>query len=110
MTQRLNRLIAEGIVEKCPYAERPVRSEYRFTEKGRALWPVLAAMWRFGEDWMFDDVPAVELVDAESGAVVRPVVIDAETGRPMDSFRTHVRLSRATPGDDRVGPDGTIGR
>jgi len=99
LTQRLNRLIDEGIVEKHQYSERPVRWEYRFTDKGRALWPVLSAMWRFGEDWMFDDAPTVELVDAETGAVVRPVVIDAETGRPMDSFRSRVRVSRPTPVD-----------
>ena len=99
LTQRLNRLIDEGIVEKHQYSERPVRWEYRFTDKGRALWPVLSAMWRFGEDWMFDDAPTVELVDAETGAAVRPVVIDAETGRPMDSFRSRVRFSRPTPVD-----------
>ncbi len=94
LTQRLNRLIDEGIVEKHQYSERPARFEYRFTEKGRALWPVLSAMWRFGEDWMFDDAPAVELVDAETGAAVRPEVVDAGTGRPMDSFRSRVRLRR----------------
>ena len=89
----------EGIVEKHEYSERPVRREYRFTEKGRALWPVLSAMWRFGEDWMFDDAPTVELVDADTGALVRPVVVDAESGRAMDSFRSRVRFSRPTPVD-----------
>jgi DNA-binding PadR family transcriptional regulator len=30
----------DGLMEKVPYAERPVRYEYRLTEKGRAFWDV----------------------------------------------------------------------
>ena len=29
------------------------RHEYRLTEKGRAFWDVLAAMWRWGTDWQW---------------------------------------------------------
>ena len=33
------------------YQERPPRSEYRLTAKGRDLWPVLHALLRFGDRW-----------------------------------------------------------
>ncbi len=50
------------------YAERPPRYEYRLTDKGRAFWDVLAALWRFGEDWMWEPgtEPPVQLVDRET--------------------------------------------
>ena len=35
--------VEEGILVKRPYQERPLRSEYRLTEKGADLWPVLVA-------------------------------------------------------------------
>ena len=45
---RLERLVEEGILVKRPYQERPLRSEYRLTEKGADLWPVLVALLKWG--------------------------------------------------------------
>ena len=87
LAQRLDRLVTEGMVRKVAYEERPPRYEYRLTDKGRDFWGVLAAMWRWGSDWMWEDEeggPPVVLKDRESGRVVRPVVVDEETGEPLD--------------------------
>jgi len=46
---RLERLVEEGILVKRPYQDRPPRSEYRLTEKGADLWPVLVAMLQWGD-------------------------------------------------------------
>src|ERR1700744_2407607 len=46
---RLERLVEEGILVKRPYQERPPRSEYRLTEKGADLWPVLVALLQWGD-------------------------------------------------------------
>jgi hypothetical protein len=75
------------MVRKVAYEERPPRYEYRLTDKGRDFWGVLAAMWRWGSDWMWDDAeggPPVVLKDRDTGRVVRPVVVDEETGAPLD--------------------------
>ena len=42
--------------------------------KGRAFWDVLAAMWRWGSDWLWPDgqEPPVVLKDRETGEVVDP--------------------------------------
>ena len=46
---RLERLVDEGILVKRPYQERPLRCEYRLTEKGADLWPVLVALLQWGD-------------------------------------------------------------
>ena len=102
-------MIEEGLLIKQPYTERPVRYEYRLTDKGRAFWDVLAAMWRWGSDWLWDEKgPPVMLVDAASGAEVRPLVVDERTGAPLDVRRLRVKpaprvAARAAGGDKARG-------
>src|SRR5580698_4703838 len=49
LAARLDRLVAEEILEKVPYQERPLRHEYRLTEKGLDLWPVITELLRWGD-------------------------------------------------------------
>jgi DNA-binding HxlR family transcriptional regulator len=94
LTQRLERLVAEGLLDKREYQSNPVRYEYFLTEKGKAFWAVLAAMWSFGEDWLFGEAgPTVALKERETGRRVKVAVVDAETGLPLDL--TAVRMGRA---------------
>lgn len=46
---RLEKLVAEGVIEREPYQERPVRYEYRLTQEGRDLLPVLVALLQWGD-------------------------------------------------------------
>ncbi len=96
LSSRLKRLEEEGVVNKVQYQDRPPRFEYELTDKGVALWDVVAAMWRFGDDWMFDSSPGaqVELVDKETGLQVQPQVIDSTTGEPLKLLTTRVRLRK----------------
>jgi len=86
LASRLSRLVEEGMLEKRLYEERPPRHEYVLTEKGREFYPVLAAMWRFGEDWLWEEghEPPVQIYDRETGEVLSPRVVDERTGRPID--------------------------
>ncbi len=75
LTDRLQKLVATGVFERRPYEERPPRYEYRLTEKGRALLPVLLAMIAWGDRWANDsDVPPVTLTHAACGHVTHAVV------------------------------------
>src|ERR1700755_812108 len=49
LTDRLNRLVDEGILERVRYSERPERFEYRLTAKGRELLVALTALREWGE-------------------------------------------------------------
>ena len=93
LAARLRRLVEEGLLEKRLYEAHPPRHEYLLTEKGRAFYPVLASMWRWGSDWLWEDgrEPPLELVDRETGAPIRPQVIDEATGTEIDVRRVRVR-------------------
>ena len=51
---RLTRLVEEGILVKRPYHQRPLRCEYRLTEKGADLWPVLVALLQWGDRYALE--------------------------------------------------------
>ena len=49
LSDRLNRLVDEGVFERVLYQERPPRHEYRLTEKGRDLFVALNALRQWGD-------------------------------------------------------------
>ena len=49
LTDRLQTLVAQGVLEKRRYQEHPERFEYRLTAKGRDLFPVLVALMQCGD-------------------------------------------------------------
>mgnify|MGYP003787736667 CR=1 FL=1 len=49
LTERLNHLVDQGVLERRPYDQRP-RFEYHLTESGRTLIPVLDALTAWGLD------------------------------------------------------------
>ncbi len=51
---RLELLVDNGILHKRPYQERPVRQEYRLTEKGADLWPVLVSLLKWGDKYALE--------------------------------------------------------
>src|SRR6266576_3052496 len=54
LSLRLRALEAEGIVERRTYPEVPPRVEYRLTEKGEALVPLIEQMRSYGRQWLLD--------------------------------------------------------
>jgi DNA-binding HxlR family transcriptional regulator len=86
LAKRLTRLVDDGLLERRAYEERPPRFEYILTEKGRAFYSVLAAMWRFGEDWLWEEggEPPFQIFDRETGEPVSPRVVNERTGDPID--------------------------
>jgi len=51
---RLERMVEHGILVKRLYQERPPRHEYRLTEKGADLWPVLVALLNWGDRYVME--------------------------------------------------------
>jgi len=51
LADRLERLLAHGVIEQIPAADGTRRLAYRLTKKGKALGPVLKAMRDWGLAW-----------------------------------------------------------
>jgi DNA-binding HxlR family transcriptional regulator len=61
LTARLGRLVDEGVLERSRYQERPERFEYRLTEKGIDLWPVIVSLIQFGDRYYAPEGPPMVL-------------------------------------------------
>jgi len=73
LSSRLARLVTEGILRKVPYQEagQRLRYEYRLTEKGIALYPVIVSLLAWGDKYAAaPGGPAVELTHRDCGAPV----------------------------------------
>jgi DNA-binding HxlR family transcriptional regulator len=102
LSNRLAHLVAEGILRKAPYQEegqRP-RSEYRLTEKGIELFPVIVALLEWGDRYAaWPGGPAVELTHRDCGAPVH-LELACSAGHVLDSAREVTPLPG--PGARRV--------
>ena len=54
LADRLRKLEAAGVVERRPYSEHPPRHEYHLTEAGKELFPVMLALYQWGDKWAVD--------------------------------------------------------
>jgi DNA-binding HxlR family transcriptional regulator len=52
LTDRLRRLVAEGVFERVRYHDRPPRYEYRLTDKGADLFTALNALRQWGDRYL----------------------------------------------------------
>ena len=50
----LKKLEQDGLIARTQYAEMPVRVEYRITERGKALWPILHRLAHWARNEPFD--------------------------------------------------------
>ncbi|PRY41744.1 winged helix-turn-helix transcriptional regulator [Umezawaea tangerina] len=74
LTDRLNTLVDNGLMQRLPYREPGARqrNEYRLTEAGVELYPALVALMQWGDRWVADpEGPPVEITHRECGAPVR---------------------------------------
>ena len=90
LTVRLDRLVEEGIFERRRYQERPERYEYRLTEKGLDLYPVVVSLMRWGDRWSpASGGPSVVLV--HDGHDAHPVLACGQCGEELTARGVHPR-------------------
>lgn len=100
LTLRLKKLVEEGVMDK---SDGPGHPEYRLSEKGLALHPILIAMTQWGEQHMPN--PAGERIvftDHQSGKRIRPLAIYADDGRLLPFGDLQVQFG---PGVWNVQPE-----
>jgi DNA-binding HxlR family transcriptional regulator len=83
LTTRLTRLVEEGVLEKVRYQERPERFEYRLTEKGIDLWPVMVSLIQYGDRYYAPEGPPLVLKHKGCGGLVDAHRICSDCGERL---------------------------
>lgn len=91
LTDRLKKLTDQGVLERRVYATRPNRYEYRLTESGRDLLPVLLTLMQWGDRWAAADGPPVRIRHLNCGHDVEPVLACDHCGTELrrEELRAH---------------------
>ena len=91
LSKRLSALVEEGVLRKEPYQDNPVRYEYRLTEKGRDLFPILTAMLAWGDKWESGGRPPIELIHETCGQPMHATSVCSVCNEPIDPFNVMPR-------------------
>jgi DNA-binding HxlR family transcriptional regulator len=82
LTERLNRLVDNGVLRRERYRERPPRDRYTLTEAGREFVPILVALTAWGDRWQTPEGgPPIRFQHGDHRAM--PMVACAECGRQI---------------------------
>jgi DNA-binding HxlR family transcriptional regulator len=93
LTDRLNWLVDEEILERVRYTKRPVRYEYRLTQKGRDLLLPLLALQQWGDKYLNEKPPTLL-----RRKIDRKPVVAALVTKGTDSVRVEETEVIAGPG------------
>lgn len=106
LSDRLNRLIEEDIIYKELYDAKANRYEYRLTERGLDIYPILMSITQWGNKWASDDDgDPVTYVHKSCGHVMNPVMICGHCGDKLDPTQVVVNVG---PGISRKAARGEL--
>ncbi|ERP86800.1 HxlR family transcriptional regulator [Marinobacter sp. ES-1] len=84
LCDRLAKLVDNEVLRKVDVGEHGSRFEYRLTEKGRDLFPVVVALRQWGDKWNpAPDGQPLDLRDRESGQPIQAVTVQNAKGEPL---------------------------
>ncbi|MCP5181948.1 MAG: helix-turn-helix domain-containing protein [Pseudomonadales bacterium] len=107
LSMRLKKLVQAGVLEKSDGAGHP---EYRLTDKGLALQPILIAMTQWGDTYLpSPDGKRLTFVDRRDGKAIRPVGVHAADGRRLKPREIKARPGPALQNDPQFA-DSPTGR
>jgi len=98
LTDRLAKLVDDGILEKRPKETAERGFEYRLSEKGRDLWGVLTALRLWGDRWVYGKGKEPLLVRERGGGRMLAQLVPADAaGKPLDRTRLVALPGPGTP-------------
>jgi len=98
LTDRLKTLVANGILERKLYRERPPRHDYRLTRKGRETYPFALTLLLWGDRWLVGrDGPPLRVYHKHCGERLGAVVTCGSCAgvlEPRDVSSVHPQETR----------------
>lgn len=88
LTDRLNRLVDEGVLKRVLYNERPEWYEYQLTKKGRDLNIALTALRQWGDEYLSEKPPRLQLRKVDKTPVVAAIVPKGTRSLRPDEIET----------------------
>ncbi|WP_339675001.1 helix-turn-helix domain-containing protein [uncultured Zhongshania sp.] len=99
LTQRLKKLEAHSVLERRAYQSNPARYEYRLTEKGRDLYPVISTLLNWGDKYYSDAAgPPILRQHQSCGHDIQPILCCPDCGEPIDPRQVSARKRPDAPG------------
>jgi DNA-binding HxlR family transcriptional regulator len=96
IAERLRHLVDEGVLRREAYQDRPVRHEYRLTDKGLTLHPVIMAIVHWGDvHYAGEAGPPLIHRHKACGCDFAPVMTCSECGDPLAARDVDVRPAAA---------------
>jgi DNA-binding HxlR family transcriptional regulator len=94
LSDRLQRLQKLGIITATAYQKRPLRFEYRLTNQGLELYPVIVSMTHWGDRWMKakGEPPPARLVHKRCGHLFKPVLTCKACGEAIGARDVRVKI------------------
>jgi DNA-binding HxlR family transcriptional regulator len=93
LNERLNTLVEAGVLIRVPYSEHPPRDDYRLTDKGRDLWPVLTSMRQWGDRYAAPSGPPLRVTHKACGAVTEAVMVCSSCGEHLGARDVEAAVS-----------------
>ncbi|MGC8119563.1 winged helix-turn-helix transcriptional regulator [Marinobacter sp. VGCF2001] len=98
LCDRLAKLVDNEVLSKVDVGEHGSRFEYRLTEKGRDLFPVVVALRQWGDKWNpAPDGQPLDLRDRDSGQPIQPVTVQNDQGQALTIRDVFVPDDEDTP-------------
>jgi DNA-binding HxlR family transcriptional regulator len=85
LAARLRTLVDAGILERQPYSEHPARFEYRLTEAGRELYPVILSLMRWGDRYLAGPGGPPLVLEHRCGHRLVSQVVCEACGEPVEA-------------------------
>lgn len=100
LASRLDRLVDHDVLERRAYQDRPVRHEYRLTQRGLELWPVMVSLMLWGDRHAPSSAgPPMSIVHRDCGGSVDDRLHCDRCGTPMDARSSQTRRRVDLAGD-----------
>ena len=93
LSDRLGKLVRDGLLEKTEYREQGARARhaYALTKKGRALAATFIAMTEWGVEYCLGGHSPIDIVDRKMGQALRVALVD-EDGKEQPLTRIALKV------------------